>query len=84
MFRHVYQTLFYEKAETFIPYINTLTADKIEQLDADLRSDGWGVESIVEIEDCTELLRLFHYLNGRLSLTNGRFPIPDAETTDGS
>ena len=35
--RRVYQTLFYEIAETFIQYINTLTADEIEQLDADLR-----------------------------------------------
>ena len=69
--RRVYQTLFYEIAETFVQYINTLTADEIEQLDADLRSNDWGVKSIVQIEDCIELLRLFqlfHYLNVMLSV----------------
>ena len=69
--RRVYQTLFYEIAETFVQYINTLTADEIEQLDADLRSSDWGVKSIVQIEDCIELLslfQLFHYLNVMLSV----------------
>ena len=40
--RPVYQALFYEIAETFIQYINTLTDDEIEQLDADMKSNGWG------------------------------------------
>ena len=35
--RHAYQDLFYEIAETFMQYINTLAADEIEQLDADLK-----------------------------------------------
>ena len=50
--RRLYQALFYEIAETFIQDINTLAPDEIEQLDADLKVNGWGVESIVEIEDC--------------------------------
>ena len=69
----VYQSLFVEIAETFIQYINTLTPDKIEQLDDDLKSNGWGVQSIVEIEDYIQLLRafqMFYYFNGRLPLTN--------------
>ena len=40
--RRLYQTLFYKIAETFIQYINTLTPDEIEQLDADLKANGWG------------------------------------------
>ena len=40
IYSRVYQTLPYEIAETFIQYINTLTADEIKQLDADLRSNG--------------------------------------------
>ena len=42
---------------------------------------------MVEIEDCIELLRLsqlFHYLNGRLPLTNGLLATPGGETPDGS
>ena len=61
--------------------------DEIEQLDADLRSNCWGVKSIVEVEDGIELLKLFqvfYYFNGRLPLTNGLLPIPDGETLDGS
>ena len=41
--RCVYQSLFYEIAEAFIQYINTLTVDEIEQLDADLKCNGWGL-----------------------------------------
>ena len=37
--RHACQILFYEIAETYIQYINTLTADETEQLDTDLRSN---------------------------------------------
>ena len=68
-------------------YVNTLTADEIEQLDADLKSNGWGIKSIIEVKDCIELLKLFqlfYYLNGRLPLTNDLLPIPDGEAPDGS
>ena len=85
--RRVYQALFYEIAESFIQYINTLIVDEIEQVNADLKSNGWEVKSIVEIEDCIELLKLFqlfYYFNGRLPLTNGLLPISDVETPDGS
>ena len=77
--------MFYEIAETFIQYINTLTADEIEQLDADFRSnglgggEGGGVKSIVEIKDCIELLKLlqlFYYFNGKFSLSNGTLKNP--------
>ena len=85
--RCVYQALFYEIAETFIQCVNTLAPDNIEQLDADLKDNGWGVKLIAEIEDCIEILKLFQlfcYFNRRLPLTNGLLPIPDGETRDGS
>ena len=85
--RCVYQALFYKITETFIQCVNTLASDKIEQLDADLKANGWGVKLIVEIEDCIEILKLFQlfcYFNRRLPLTNGLLPIPDGETRDGS
>ena len=87
IFRQADQTLFYEIAKTFIKYLNTLTAYETEQLDADLRSSGWWIISVVEIEDLIELLRLFqlfYYRSGRLPLTNGVLPIPDGETPDSS
>ena len=56
-------------------------------MNANLKANGWGVKSIVKIEDHIELLKLlqlFYYFNGRLSLTNGLLPISDGETPDGS
>ena len=85
--RRVYQSLFFDIAETFIQYINTLPPDEIKQLDDDLKANEWGVKSIVGIEDSVELLKLFqmfYYFNGRLSLTNGFLPLPDGETPDDS
>ena len=85
--RHAYQDLFYEIAETFMQYINTLAADEIEQLDADLKSNGWGVKSIVEIKDCIELVKLFqlfYYFNGSRPLANRLLLIRDGETPDSS
>ena len=57
--RLVYQSLLIEIADTFIQYINNLSPDKIDQLDDDIRSNGYGAQSIVEIESSVELLRKF-------------------------
>ena len=86
IYRRVYQSLFLEIAETFLKYINTLKPDEIEKLDDHLKSDGQGVQSIVEIEDSVEHLcvfEMFYYFNGRLPLTNGLLLVPDGETTEG-
>ena len=67
-------------------YINTLSLDKIKQLDGDLKANVWEVKPILEIEDSIELLnlfQLFYYFNGRLPLTNGLLPILDGETPNG-
>ena len=64
--RLVYQSLLIEIADTFIQYINNLSPDKIDQLDDDIRSNGCGAQSIVEIESSVELLRkfqMFYYIN---------------------
>ena len=56
-------------------------------MNANLKANGWGVKSIVKIEDridLLELFQLFYYFNGRLSLTNGLLPLSDGETPDGS
>ena len=58
--RLVYQSLFVEVADTFIQYSNMLTPDKIEQLDNDLKANGWGVKLIIEIENSVELLCIFY------------------------
>ena len=59
-----------------IQYIHSLEPDAIKQLDNDIRADGCGVESVVDIQSSFELLtifQLFYYFNSRLLLTNGLF-----------
>ena len=54
-------------------------------IDEDIRSNGWGVQSIVEIGNSVELLRLFqmfYYFNGRLPLINGLLQVPYGETPE--
>ena len=77
--------MFIEIADTFIQYINTLPPDEIDQLDGDIRSNGWGAQSIAEIKNSVELLRIFqifYYFNGRLPLSNGLLLVPDGETPE--
>ena len=84
--RCVYQSLFVDLADAFIRYIHTLDADEIQQLDDGIKANGYGVKSLLEIENSYELLKifkLFHYLNGRLLLTNDLIIIPDGELPEG-
>ena len=85
--RRAYQSLFIEIADTFIQYISTLSPDKNDQLDDDIRSNGWGAQSIVKIENSVELLglfQMFYNFNARLPLTNGLLLVPDGETPERS
>ena len=85
--RRVYQSLFVDIADVFIQYIYSLELDKIKELDDDIKANGWGIESIVDMQNSFELLQifqLFDYLNGRLLLTNGLLPVPDGETPPGT
>ena len=75
--------MFVDVADIFIQYINTLDLNEIEQLDNDLKANGWGVKSVVEINDSVALLcifQMFYYYKGRLPLTNGLLAVPDEET----
>ena len=87
LFRRVYQSLFVDTADIFIQYIYSLEPEEIKQLDDDIKTSRWGIESIVDIQNSFELLRIFqlvYYLNGRLPLTNGLLPVPDGETPPGA
>ena len=87
LFRRVYQSLFVDTADIFIQYIYSLEPEEIKQLDDNIKTNWWGIESIVDIQNSFELLRIFqlvYYLNGRLPLTNGLLPVPDGETPPGA
>ena len=84
--RRVYQHLYADIADIFIEYIHSLDADEIQELDEDLKTNGWGAKTLLEIENSFELSSIFqliYYLNGRLPLTNGLLVVPDSETPNG-
>ena len=61
--RRVYQSLFIDITDIFIEYIQSLDLDEIQQMDNDIKSNGWGegggVKSPMEIENAYNLLRFF-------------------------
>ena len=81
----MYQSLFVNVTDIFIEYIQFLHLDEIQQMDEDIKSNGWGVKSLLEIDNTYDLLRIFqmfYHFNGRLPLTNGLLIVPDGETSD--
>ena len=83
----MYQSLFVDVADSFIEYIHLLDVDEIEQLDYDLKANGWGTKSLLEIENAYELLtifQMFYYFIGRLPVTNGLLIVPVGETPEGT
>ena len=82
--RRIYQSLFVD-ADSFIEFIHSLDVDEIQELYDDLKGNGWGVRSLLEIENAYELLTAFQmicYLNGILSLRNGLLIVPDEEVPE--
>ena len=83
----MYQSLFVNVADTFIEYIQSLDLDEIQRMGEDIKSNGWGVKSLLEIHNKYDLLRIFkmfYHFNGRLPLTNGLLIVPDGETSAGA
>ena len=84
--RWVYQNLYADIADTFIENIHSLDADEIQELDEDLKTNGWGAKTLLDIQNSFELLSFFqllYYLNWRLPLANGLLVVPDSEVPDG-
>ena len=80
------QSLFVNISDNFIEYIHSLSPDKIQELDDDTKTNGWGVKSLLEVENAYKLLtifQMFYYLNGGFPLTNGLLIVPDGEVPEG-
>ena len=62
----MYQNLYADIADTFIENIHSLDADEIQELDEDLKTNGWDAKTLIEIQNSFELLSFFqllYYLN---------------------
>ena len=82
----VYQHLYADIVDIFFEYIHSLDSGEIQQLDDDIKTNGWGVINLLEIDNAFELLsnlQLFYHNNGRLPLTNGLLIVPDGDVPEG-
>ena len=64
----------------------SLDLDEIQQLDDNIKTNGWGVINLLDIDNVLELLstlKLFYHSNGRLPLTSGLLIVPDVEVPEG-
>ena len=60
--------------------------NEIQELDDDIKSNGWGFINLLEIDNVLELLstfQLFYHNNGRLALKNGLLIVPEGELPEG-
>ena len=55
----VYQHLYSDIADIFFEYIHSLDPDEIQQLDDDIKTNGWGVINLLEVDNLLELLSTF-------------------------
>ena len=84
--RRVYQHLYSDIADNFFEHTHSLDPDEIQQLDNDIKTNGWGVIYLLEIDNTLELLstfQLFYYNNDRLPLTNGLIIVLNGEVPKG-
>ena len=73
IFRRVYKLLYTFAFENFHEFISALDYNKINEINEDVKTNGWALKSITEYSDSFELLNSmdFVYLSGRMPATNG-------------
>ena len=80
--RGVYQQLQFDTAELFAEFIKSLTIFELQDLDEDIRANGWGIKKISEIQDSEEIFKIFqdfYSSTGRLPLSNTLLVVPDGD-----
>ena len=78
--RRVYQQLYLGTAELFAVFIRSLSSFEQQDLDEDIRANGWGIKKISEVSDAQEVLQIFqdfYSVTGRLPLSNSLLVVPD-------
>ena len=84
--RRVYQDLYIDVADLFQEFIRSLPPQDIQDIDDDIKSNGWGVINILDIEKSLDLLNIFqtfYHTTGRLPLSNGFLIVPHDDAPAG-
>ena len=80
--RRVYQQLYLDTAERFADFIRSLSSFEQQDLDEDIRANGWGIKKISKVSDAQEVLQIFqdfYSITGRLPLSNSLLVVPDGD-----
>ena len=84
--RRVYQHLQYDIAELFADYVRSMISFELQDIDEDIKINGWGVQKVSEIKFSIKLLNLFqnfYTATGRLLTFNGLLVVPDGDAPPG-
>ena len=81
--RRVYQHLYYDIAELFLEYMQSINVFEQPDIEEDMKINGWrSVEKISEVKDSMRMLSLFqdfYIATGRLPTFNGLLVVPDGD-----
>ena len=61
----------------------SLSSYEMQDMDEDIRANGWGIKKIGEVSDSQELMKIFqdfYTLTGILPLSKGLLVVPDGKT----
>ena len=84
--RRVYQYLYYDLAELFSKYVQSMSSFELQDIDEDIKINGWGIQKVSEVKDSMKLLNIFqdfYTATGRLPTFNGLLVGPDGEAPPG-
>ena len=84
--RRVYQYLYYDLAELFSKYVQSMSSFELQDIDEDIKINDWGIQKVLEVKDSMKLLNIFqdfYTATGRLPTFNGLLVVPDGEAPPG-
>ena len=82
----VYQQLYNDISELFGEFVRSMSCYEIQNMNDDIRANGWGIKNIIEVSDSEELMNIFqnfYSLTGCLPLSNGLLIVPDGDAPPG-
>ena len=84
--RRVYQYLYYDLAELFSKYVQSMSSFELQDIDEDIKINRWRIQKVSEVKDSMKLLNIFqdfYTATGRLPTFNGLLVVPDGEAPPG-
>ena len=69
--RRVYQHLYYDLAELFGEYVQSMSSFELQDIDEDIKINRWGLQKVSEVKDSMKLLNIFQdFLYGNRKVTD--------------